>query len=50
MQTILHDRLPIAQVVGATVIPLEDAPRAYRDFDAGADRKYVIDPHGTLGG
>jgi len=48
MQTILHDRLPIAQVVGATVIPLEDAPRAYRDFDAGAARKYVIDPHGTL--
>jgi glutathione-independent formaldehyde dehydrogenase len=36
--------------VNATVISLEEAPRGYRDFDAGAARKYVLDPHGLLKG
>ena len=27
MQAILHDRLPIAKIVNATVIPLKNAPR-----------------------
>jgi glutathione-independent formaldehyde dehydrogenase len=49
MQAILHDRLPIAKVVNATVIPLEEAPRGYKDFDAGVAKKFVLDPHGTLG-
>jgi glutathione-independent formaldehyde dehydrogenase len=48
MQAILHDRMPIAEVVNATVIPLEDAPRGYLEFDRGAARKYVLDPHGEL--
>ena len=48
MQAILYDRLPIAKVVNATVIPLEDAPQGYKDFDAGAAKKFVLDPHGTL--
>lgn len=48
MQAILHDRIPIAKIVNATVIPLDDAPRGYHEFDAGAARKYVLDPHGTL--
>lgn len=48
MQAILHDRLNIAQIVNATVIPLEDAAKGYHDFDAGAARKYVLDPHGML--
>jgi glutathione-independent formaldehyde dehydrogenase len=48
MQAILHDRLPIAKIVNATVIPLEDAPEGYRDFDAGVARKFVLDPHGVL--
>ncbi len=48
MQAILHERLPIAKIVNATVIPLEEAPRGYQEFDAGAARKYVLDPHGTL--
>ncbi len=49
MQAILHDRLPIAKIVNATVIPLNDAPQGYRDFDAGAAKKFVLDPHGLLG-
>jgi glutathione-independent formaldehyde dehydrogenase len=48
MQAILYDRLPIAKIVNATVIRLDDAPQGYQDFDAGVARKYVLDPHGTL--
>ena len=49
MQAILHDRLPIAKIVNATVIRLEDAPQGYQDFDKGAAKKFVIDPHGLVG-
>lgn len=48
MQAILHDRLPIADIVNAQVIPLEEAVQGYESFDQGAARKYVLDPHGTL--
>ncbi|GAN52930.1 formaldehyde dehydrogenase, glutathione-independent [Tanticharoenia sakaeratensis] len=48
MQAILHGRLPIADIVNATVITLDDAPQGYRDFDKGAPRKFVLDPHGML--
>ncbi|MEV5411261.1 formaldehyde dehydrogenase, glutathione-independent [Thermopolyspora sp. NPDC052614] len=48
MMAILHDRVQIAKAVHATTIPLEDAPRGYEDFDHGAARKYVLDPHGML--
>ncbi|EYF02721.1 formaldehyde dehydrogenase, glutathione-independent [Chondromyces apiculatus] len=48
MQAILHDRLPIAKAVNATVIPLSDAARGYEEFDKGAAKKYVLDPHGLL--
>lgn len=49
MQAILHDRLPIAKIVNATVISLDDAPQGYQDFDKGAAKKFVLDPHGALG-
>jgi len=48
MQAILHDRLPIAKVVNATVVSLEEAPQGYQDFDKGAAKKYVLDPHGMI--
>jgi glutathione-independent formaldehyde dehydrogenase len=48
MQAILHDRLPIAKIVNATVINLDDAPQGYQDFDKGAAKKFVLDPHGTV--
>jgi glutathione-independent formaldehyde dehydrogenase len=48
MQAILYERIHIAKAVNATVISLDDAPRGYRDFDQGAARKYVIDPHGMV--
>ena len=48
MQAILHDRLPIAKIVNATVISLDEAPQGYENFDKGAAKKFVLDPHGTL--
>ena len=49
MQAILYDRLPIAKIVNATVLPLDQAPKGYADFDSGAAKKFVLDPHGLLG-
>jgi glutathione-independent formaldehyde dehydrogenase len=45
MEAILHDKVQIARNVGATVIPLEDAPQGYQDFDKGAAKKYILDPN-----
>jgi len=45
MQAILHDRVQIAKAVNVTVISLDDAPQGYKDFDKGAAKKFVIDPH-----
>lgn len=50
MKAILHERVHIAKAVNATVISLDDAPRGYAEFDQGASRKYVLDPHGALVG
>jgi glutathione-independent formaldehyde dehydrogenase len=48
MQMILNDRAHIANAVNATVITLDEAPEGYRDFDAGAARKYVLNPNDML--
>jgi glutathione-independent formaldehyde dehydrogenase len=48
MQMILHDRAQIAKAVNATVISLDEAPQGYKDFDSGAARKYVLNPHGLI--
>jgi len=48
MQAILWDRIKIADVVGVQVISLDDAPSGYAQFDAGAPKKFVIDPHAQL--
>ena len=49
MKAILNDKVQIAKAVNATVIPLDEAPQGYADFDSGAAKKYVIDPHGMIG-
>jgi len=48
MKAILHDKVQIARAVNATVIPLDQAPQGYADFDQGAAKKYVLDPHGMV--
>jgi glutathione-independent formaldehyde dehydrogenase len=48
MQAILNDRVQIAKAVNATVISLDDAPKGYKDFDKGASKKFVFNPHGLI--
>jgi glutathione-independent formaldehyde dehydrogenase len=48
MNAILWDRISIADIVNVSVISLDDAPKGYAEFDAGAASKFVIDPHGVL--
>jgi glutathione-independent formaldehyde dehydrogenase len=48
MQAILWDRIDVANTVGVEVISLDDAPEGYGEFDAGAPKTFVIDPHGML--
>ena len=48
MMAILHDKIQIAKAVNVDVIRLDDAPRGYKDFDKGAAKKFVLDPHGMV--
>ena len=48
MKMILNDRAHIADAVNATVVTLDEAPDGYRDFDSGAAKKFVLDPHGLI--
>ena len=50
MMAILHDKVHIAKAVNAQAISLEDAPRGYAEFDAGAATKYVLNPNGYVKG
>lgn len=48
MMAILFDKIQIAKAVNVQVISLNDAPQGYVDFDKGAAKKFVIDPHGMI--
>ena len=48
MMAILHDKIKIAKAVNVEVIKLDDAPRGYKDFDRGAAKKFVLDPHQVI--
>lgn len=48
MNLILADKAHIAKAVNATVIRLDDAPTGYQEFDHGAAKKFVLDPHGII--
>ncbi len=51
MMAILWDRMPyLGEVMNAEVVPLEKAIDAYRIFDEGSPKKFIIDPHGSLSG
>jgi glutathione-independent formaldehyde dehydrogenase len=45
IEAILHDKVQIGKAVNVTVIPLEDAPKGYVDFDKGVAKKFVLNPH-----
>ena len=48
MMAILNDKVHIADAVNAKAIPIQDAPKGYAEFDAGAATKYVLDPNGYV--
>ena len=48
MNCILYDKIEIAKATNVTVISLDESVRGYQDFDAGAAKKFVIDPHGMI--
>jgi glutathione-independent formaldehyde dehydrogenase len=48
MNAILFDKIKIAKAVNVTVIKLDAAPKGYKDFDKGAAKKFVLDPHGVV--
>jgi glutathione-independent formaldehyde dehydrogenase len=48
MNAILYEKIQIARAVNVTVITLDNAPQGYKDFDKGAARKFVLDPHGMI--
>ena len=48
MQAILYEKAKPAEACNVTMISLDEAPQGYSDFDKGAARKYVIDPHGSV--
>lgn len=49
MMAILWDRMPyLGEVVNVEIVPLEKAPEAYRIFDDGSPKKFVLDPHGSV--
>jgi len=48
MNAILYDKVKIADAVNVQIISLNDAVEGYHDFDKGAAKKFVIDPHGMI--
>jgi glutathione-independent formaldehyde dehydrogenase len=48
MMAILYDKIQIAKAVNVTVISLDNGPKGYKDFDKGAAKKFVLDPHGMI--
>jgi len=48
MQAILYDRIQPAKACNATIISLDQAPQGYQDFDKGAAKKFIIDPHRSV--
>jgi len=41
----MYDKIKIADAVNVQVISLDEAPQGYADFDKGAAKKFVINPH-----
>ncbi|MDN5940957.1 MAG: formaldehyde dehydrogenase, glutathione-independent [Nitrospira sp.] len=48
MMAILYGKIQPAKAVDVTIITLDQAPQAYKEFDSGVAKKFVIDPHNSL--
>ena len=49
MMAILWDRMPyLTPLLNTEIISLDQAPEAYKVFQEGSPKKFVIDPHGSV--
>lgn len=48
LEAVLRDRLSVADAMNIQIIPLTEAPTAYKKFADGEHVKYIIDPHSML--
>ena len=48
IQAILWNRIELSKIMNYRVISLDKAPQAYQEFDAGAPKKFIIDPHNYI--
>ena len=48
MQAILYGKASPAKACNVNYISLDEAPQGYKDFDRGAAKKFVIDPHAMI--
>jgi glutathione-independent formaldehyde dehydrogenase len=48
MTAILFGRVNLSRILGTTIITLDEAPKAYEQYNQGAAQKFVIDPHHVL--
>ena len=45
---VLCGRLRPAEALHVRVVPMEEGPRRYQEFEQGAPEKFVLDPHGAI--
>jgi glutathione-independent formaldehyde dehydrogenase len=50
LEDILAGRTEVAKYLNPTVISLDEAPQAYKMFNEGVPKKFIIDPHGSFSG
>jgi len=48
LEDILAGRTEVAKHLNTTLISLDEAPQAYKMFNEGVPKKFVIDPHGIF--
>jgi len=48
LDAILSGRTKVAEYLNVQLIGLDEAPKAYKEFNEGAAKKFIIDPHGVL--
>jgi len=49
LNAILAGRLSVAKFLNINLIQLDDAPKAYKEFNYGASKKFIFDPHNIVG-
>jgi glutathione-independent formaldehyde dehydrogenase len=50
LEAIIAGRTKVAEYLNVELISLDDAPNAYKAFNEGINKKFVVDPHGVFRG